>query len=99
MKEMTCRQLGGPCDTRHEGATADDVIKAQDRHLREVAASEILGNQSFMFKRTEHSWHAVRPITCPPGRLRKVFIVVVNRVNFQVLWRRVRGKDPDGYPL
>jgi len=67
--------------------------------LREVAASEILGNQSFMFKRTEHSWHAVRPITCPPGRLRKVFIVVVNRVNFQVLWRRVRGKDPDGYPL
>lgn len=67
--------------------------------LRQVAASEILGNQSFMFKRTEHSWHAVRPITCPPDHLRKVFIVVVNRVNFQVLWRRLRGKDPDGYPL
>ncbi len=67
--------------------------------LRQVAASEILGNQSFMFKRTDHSWHAVRPITCPAGRLRKVFIVVVNRVNLQVLWRRLRGKDPDGYPL
>jgi len=67
--------------------------------LREVAASEILGNQSFMFKRTEHSWHAVRPITCPPGRLRRVFIVVVNRMSFQVRWRRIRGKDPDGYPL
>lgn len=67
--------------------------------LREVGASEILGNRSFIFKRTEHSWHAVNPISCPPDRLRKVFIVVINRVNLQVLWRRVRGKDPDGYPL
>jgi 2-oxoglutarate-Fe(II)-dependent oxygenase superfamily protein len=67
--------------------------------LRQVAASEILGNKSFIFKRTEHSWHAVRPIVCPPDRLRKVFIVVINRVGLQVLWRRLRGKDPDGYPL
>lgn len=67
--------------------------------MREVARSEILGNKSFIFKRTEHSWHAVRPIECPPDRLRKVFIVVINRVNLQVLWRRLRGKDPDGCPL
>lgn len=67
--------------------------------LPQVAASEILGNRSFIFKRTEHSWHAVNPITCPADRLRKVFIVVMNRVNFQVLWRRLRGKDADGYPL
>lgn len=33
---MTCKQLGGPCDFAHEGATADDVIKAQDRHLKEM---------------------------------------------------------------
>lgn len=67
--------------------------------LREVARSDILGNKSFIFKRTEHSWHAVRPIECPPDRLRKVFIVVINRVNLQVMWRRLRGKDPDGVPL
>jgi len=67
--------------------------------LREVAASQILGNQSFIFKRTEHSWHAVKPIECPPDRMRKVFIVVINRINVQVLWRRIRGKDPDGYML
>lgn len=67
--------------------------------LPQIAASQILGNQSFMFQRTEHSWHAVNPITCPRGRMRKVFIVVVNRIGFQVLWRRLRGKDPDGYPL
>ncbi len=35
---MTCRQLGGPCDAAHQGETADDVIKAQDRHLREMVA-------------------------------------------------------------
>lgn len=67
--------------------------------LQAVAASEILGNRSFMFMRTEHSWHSVEPISAPDGRLRKVFIVVINRVNFQVLWRRLRGKDPDGHPL
>jgi predicted small metal-binding protein len=36
MKTMTCRQMGGPCDLEHSGETADDVIKAQDRHLKEA---------------------------------------------------------------
>ncbi len=36
MKTMTCRQLGGPCDVAYRGATADEVIKAQDKHLREA---------------------------------------------------------------
>ena len=36
MKTMTCRQLGGPCDLALTGETADEVIQAQDRHLREA---------------------------------------------------------------
>ena len=36
MKTMTCRALGGPCDLEHHGASADDIIKAQDRHLKET---------------------------------------------------------------
>ncbi len=36
MKTMTCRQLGGPCDLALSGESADDVIKAQDQHLREA---------------------------------------------------------------
>jgi hypothetical protein len=36
MKTMTCRQLGGPCALEHRGETADDVINAQDRHLKEA---------------------------------------------------------------
>lgn len=38
MKTMTCRQLGGPCDHAHVGTAADEVIKAQDQHLRSVVA-------------------------------------------------------------
>jgi hypothetical protein len=39
MKTMTCKQLGGACDLQLRGATADEVIKAQDRHLNEIVAS------------------------------------------------------------
>lgn len=39
MKSMTCKDLGGPCDLALQGATADDVIKAQDVHLKEAVAS------------------------------------------------------------
>jgi hypothetical protein len=39
MKTMTCRQLGGPCDLPLRGSTADEVIKAQDRHLKEMVAN------------------------------------------------------------
>ena len=35
---MTCRQLGGPCEFAHQGDTANDVIKAQDKHLHEMVA-------------------------------------------------------------
>lgn len=38
MKTMTCEQLGGPCGLPHHGNTADEVIKAQDRHLKEAVA-------------------------------------------------------------
>ena len=39
MKNMTCQQLGGPCDHSHQGESADEVIKSQDRHLKEMVAS------------------------------------------------------------
>jgi hypothetical protein len=31
--------LGGPCDFPLRGNTANEVIKAQDRHLKEVVAN------------------------------------------------------------
>ena len=38
MKTMTCKQLGGPCDFVLQGTTADEVIKAQDKHLKEIVS-------------------------------------------------------------
>jgi predicted small metal-binding protein len=35
MKTMTCKDLGGPCELALHGASADEIIKAQDRHLKD----------------------------------------------------------------
>ena len=39
MKSMTCRQLGGPCDLRQHGNDANEIIHAQDQHLKEAVAA------------------------------------------------------------
>ena len=39
MKTMTCKQLGGPCDHEHRGEDANEVIKAQDQHLKDAVAA------------------------------------------------------------
>jgi hypothetical protein len=39
MKMMTCRELGGACDLALVGGDANEIIQAQDRHLREVVAA------------------------------------------------------------
>jgi len=36
VKTMTCRQLGGPCEHAHQGDSADNIIKAQDAHLKQA---------------------------------------------------------------
>ena len=33
------------------------------------------GNRSLLFLRTDHSWHGVRPVSCPEGEFRRVFII------------------------
>jgi predicted small metal-binding protein len=38
MKTMTCQQLGGPCELAHHGSSADEIIKAQDAHLKAAVA-------------------------------------------------------------
>ncbi len=76
----------------HSAPTFDDLKVAASLDLRK--------NGSLLFQRTEHSWHGVRPLQSPhPDVYRKLFIVTVNIPTFQVWWRRVRGKDPDGYHL
>lgn len=67
--------------------------------LGTAASLDAWGNRSLLFQRTPHSWHGVRPLGCPPEGMRKLFIVTVNIPSFQVWWRHLRGKDPDGYPI
>jgi hypothetical protein len=60
MKTMTCKQLGGPCDHRHQGQTADEVIQAQDRHLKEMVAD---GDTAHVPARKEMKGRWKRPIS------------------------------------
>jgi hypothetical protein len=41
----------------------------------------------------------MKPLACPEDKLRKIFSITINVPTAQVIWRRIRGKDPDGFPL
>jgi predicted small metal-binding protein len=64
MKVMTCQQLGGPCEFELRGTTADEVIKAQDRHLKEVVAGGDDTHESSL-KEMKGSWK--RPLSGMAG--------------------------------
>ena len=38
MKTMTCKDLGGPCELKHSGKDAKEVINAQDKLLKDAVA-------------------------------------------------------------
>src|SRR5690606_82298 len=52
-------------------------------------SSDAVGNRSLLFARNGNSWHGVREIRCPPGALRKVFIVVIERATLAARLRRL----------
>ena len=55
MKTMTCKQLGGPCDLALRGSSADEVIKAADRHLKEAVAGGDTTHQDAL-QALKHRW-------------------------------------------
>lgn len=55
-----------------------------------------MGNRSLLFQRQGNSWHGVKPVMCPEGHMRKVFIVVVNAETLAARLRRIFHR-PDGY--
>ena len=60
MKHMTCSQLGGACDLVHHGDDANEIIKAQDRHLEEVVADGDTAHQPAL-KEMKGRWK--RPVS------------------------------------
>ena len=63
MTTMTCRQLGGPCDLGLIGDTADDVIEAQDRHLREAVRAGDTSHEPAHEQRQGRWRHPVRAMS------------------------------------
>jgi hypothetical protein len=57
----------------------------------DVTAADAVGNRSLLFVRRRNSWHGMRPLTCPEGRLRKVFIAVLTGVGPVERARRLVG--------
>jgi predicted small metal-binding protein len=55
MKTMTCKQLGGPCDLELHADTADEIIKAQDKHLNETVAGGDQSHESAL-KEMKNRW-------------------------------------------
>jgi predicted small metal-binding protein len=55
MKTMTCQQLGGTCDLALSGDTADEIIKAQDKHLNEIVAAGDKAHESAL-KDMKNRW-------------------------------------------
>jgi hypothetical protein len=64
--------------------------------LESVATAQAMGNYSLLFARGAHSWHGVRALNCPEGQMRKVFIVVINRLTPLLHLRRAVGELPRG---
>jgi hypothetical protein len=48
MKTMTCRQLGGPCDEKLHGSTADEIIKQGDKHIKIMLSNGDKSHQKVM---------------------------------------------------
>ncbi len=62
-----------------------------------ISQSQSIGNSSLLFARRDKSWHAMRPLQCPQDRLRKVFIVVINRSGPIEKLKRFFGWKVKGY--
>ena len=85
---------GGDTLVLDDGGRLAQSCNPKFKDLEHVASSQVVGNYSFLFARTEHSWHGVREIHCPPDRLRRIFIVVINYLTPAVRLRRLFGRRP-----
>lgn len=78
----------------HGRFLADSAPKFED--FDSVMPAKAMGNSSLLFMRRERSWHGVKEIRCPPDRLRKVFIVVIEdwdlKARVKSLFRDKKGR-------
>jgi len=79
----------------HGRFLADSAPKFED--FDSVMPAKAMGNSSLLFMRRERSWHGVKEIRCPPDRLRKVFIVVIEDWGLKARVKSLFREKKHGY--
>ncbi len=85
---------GGETMVLDDGGRFDRKMAPGFDDFDRAMPSQALGNYSFLFAQTAHSWHGVREIRCPRDRLRKIFVVVINKRSPVTWLRRLFGYLP-----
>jgi len=58
-----------------------DAMNPEFTDFTSVTSTQILDNHSFIFKNTPNAWHGVKRLSCPEGKYRKIFKVVIEKVS------------------
>jgi len=69
--------MGGPCGAPFHGDTADDVIKAQDKHLKDMVAAGDETHKSARKSMQDRWRHPVSGMNCYTGT-KKAFAALPN---------------------
>jgi hypothetical protein len=72
-------EWGGRTLLLDDGGKFDEHTAPEIADFTHYEEPEILGNRTLLFGRTPHSWHAVKPLACPPGVTRNIFTVIARR--------------------
>ncbi len=58
--------------------------------FKTVREIQTIGNQSLLFENSASAWHGVRPLKCPAGKYRRVFVVIFLRPESEQLFAKPR---------
>lgn len=85
-------EWGGQTLALDDKGERDPFTGPQLSEFTDIYTSKSVDNNSFIFTRTDHSWHAVDTIQCPETEIRKMFSVVLNRkpTNFSKIKRMIK---------
>jgi len=84
---------GGETVVLDDGGRFDRDSAPEFEDFDSAESSQSIGNWSLIFSRRGNSWHGVRPVQCPEGAMRKVFIVVINNDSLRYRIRNaIRGQ-------
>ena len=87
---------GGNTLVLDDGGRLDFESAPPAEDFKNRIAANMIGNYSLIFERTDHSWHAVGEINCPPDQMRRLFIVVASPSNpIRKLRNRIIGKEAE----